>query len=490
MSQKPAPSRPVPAPTRVSEGLPWWLWLFLVVFGVFVVTTLVRKAIPEDPRVYVQEGMAALESGDIATIERSVRKLKDFPEHAAEQNLLEGMLYLGKSKPLLAIPFLQDASNLQDASKDPKVRIKALTQLGNAYMRSRQLIECIAAYEAALQEDENTDDARLNLALLLKDMISWDEAMKHLTTLAERKFKPGLVHQSMAEMYANMGQYADAAAAYEAAITADPNSPTNSKKSSGLLLCRIETGNFEGAEEFLPSVDDAGVRESVRALILAAKGETEQALSALDQALQENPNDTTANLTYGKIMAGIGSKEKAIEALASLQGPISSQTRNLKLFEVVVKLATIAEEHGIAATAQQNVDQLKDLESQFSAKFADVVKTREGAAQARIELGDLAAATGRFELARSIYQGAVYIDNTLEAAVETKMQALYSLLPPPVPQRNGANALEITPEPTPEPEKADTPKLGDANPDDVVAPDKSAKDGSDAPDATTEPAPN
>ncbi len=484
MSQKPAPSRPVPAPTRVSEGLPWWLWLFLVVFGVFVVTTLVRKAIPEDPRVYVQEGMAALESGDVATIERSVQKLKNFPEHASEQKLLEGMLYLGKSKPVLAIPFLQDAS------KDPTVRIKALTQLGNAYMRSRQLIECIAAYEAALQEDENTDDARLNLALLLKDMISWDEAMKHLTTLAERKFKPGLVHQSMAEMYANMGQYADAAAAYEAAITADPTSPTNSKKSSGLLLCRIETGNFEGAEEFLPSVDDAGVRESVRALILAAKGETKQALSALDQALQENPNDTTANLTYGKIMAGIGSKEKAIEALASLQGPISSQTRNLKLFEVVVKLATIAEEHGIAATAQQNVDQLKDLESQFSAKLADVVKTREGAAQARIELGDLAAATGRFELARSIYQGAVYIDNTLEAAVETKMQALYSLLPPPVPQRNGANALEITPEPTPEPEKADTPKLGDANPDDVVAPDKSAKDGSDAPDATTEPAPN
>ena len=317
-------------------------------------------------------------------------------------------------------------------------------------MRSRQLIECIAAYEAALQEDENTDDARLNLALLLKDMISWDEAMKHLTTLAERKFKPGLVHQSMAEMYANMGQYADAAAAYEAAITADPTSPANSKRSSGLLLCRIETGNLEGAEEFLPSVDDAGVRESVRALILAAKGETEQALSALDQALQENPNDTTANLTYGKIMAGIGSKEKAIEALTSLQGPISSQTRNLKLFEVVVKLATIAEEHGIAATAQQNVDQLKDLESQFSAKLADVVKTREGAAQARIELGDLAAATGRFELARSIYQGAVYIDKTLEAAVETKMQALYALQPPPVPERNRANALEITPEPTPE----------------------------------------
>ena len=470
-----------------------WLWLILVVFGVSVVTTLVRKAIPEDPRMYVEEGMAALENGDVAAIERSVQKLKDFPEHAAEQKLLEGMLYLGKSKPLLAVPFLQDAS------KDPTVRIKALTQLGNAYMRSRQRLECIAAFESALKEDEKADDARLNLAYVLKDMNSWDDAVKHLTTLVERKFRPGIVNQLLGNIYADMGQYEEAAAAFEAALTADPTSPTNSATTSRLLKCRIETGNFEGVEEFLPGVDDAGVRESVRALTLAAKGETKQAFSALDQALLESPNDATAHLTYGRIMAEIGSKEKAIEALTSLQGPISIHTRNLNLFEVMVKLATIAEDEELAATAQQKVDQLKDLESQFSAKLADVVKTREGT-QTRIELGDLAAETGRFELARSMYQSAFYIDNTLEAAVDAKILALFASQPPMVPQRNRANALEtmappdlapeITPEPTPEPEKADAPKPDDANPDDGVAPDKSAKDGSDAPDATTEPAPN
>ena len=32
---------------------------------------------------------------------RSVQKLKDFPEHEAELKLIEGLLYLGKSKPLL-----------------------------------------------------------------------------------------------------------------------------------------------------------------------------------------------------------------------------------------------------------------------------------------------------------------------------------------------------------------------------------------------------
>ena len=492
MSQKPALSRPVPAPTRVSGGIPWWLWLILIVFGVSVVTTLVRKAIPEDPQVYVQEGMAALEKGDIATIERSVQKLKDFPEHAAEQKLLEGMLYLGKSRPLLAIPLLQDAS------KDSTVRIKALTQLGNAYIQSNQRNESVAAFETALEEDANTDDARMNLAYLLKDMISWDDAMKHLTILVERKARLGDAQQLMADIYADMGQYAEAAAAYEAAMAADPTNPTNSARSSRLLTCRIETGNLEGVEELLQGVDAAGVRESARALMLAAKDETKQALSALDQVMLENPNDAMANLTYGKIMVGIGSKEKAIEALTSLQKPISIHTRNLKLFEVMAKLATIAEEEDLAAKAQQNVDQLKDLESQFSAKLAEVVKTREGA-QARIELGDLAAATGRLELARSLYQGATFVDDTLQGVVDGKIQALFMSQPQLVPLGPRGNAAETVapadpapeaaPESTPNPDKANTPNPVGANPDDAVNPDKSAKDRTDAPDATTESAP-
>ncbi|MEJ7592103.1 MAG: tetratricopeptide repeat protein [Planctomycetaceae bacterium] len=504
MSLKPAPSRPVPAPTRVSGGIPWWLWLFLVVFGVFVITTLVRKAIPDDPRLYVQGGFAALESGDIATVERSVQKLKDFPEHAAEQKLLEGMLYLGKSRPLLAIPFLQDAS------KEPTIRIKALTQLGNAYVRSRQRVECIEAYETVLKEDETADEARLSLVYVLKEMISWEEAMKHLSTLAERKFKPGVVHQLMADIHADMGQYAQAAAEYEAALIADPADPTNSTKASRLVTARMETGQLDGIEEFLQGIDAAGVRESARALALAAKNETKQALSALEQALHENPNDVTANLTYGKIMAGIGSKEKAIEALTSLQRQVSIHTRNLKLFEVVAKLATIAEEEELAASALLNVDQLKDLESQFSMRLSEVVKTREGT-QARIELGDLAAEIGRFELA-PIYQGIATFDRTLESVIDGKVRLLYQSKPPLVPLGNFGQdaqtetAAEQAPEaaaqptseskPAPAPDKAAAPEADAvpeadaAKPEAAVPPDESAKDGTNAPDATTELAPN
>jgi hypothetical protein len=85
-----------------------------------------------------------------------------------------------------------------------------------------------------------------------------------------------------------------------------------------------------------------------------------------------------------------------------LREPASYMTRSLKMFEAVAKLSTTAERPELAITAQKNADQLRDLEAQFAAKLAEVIKTRDNA-QSRIELGDLAAAAGNPEVARTIY---------------------------------------------------------------------------------------
>ena len=126
------------------------------------------------------------------------------------------MLHLGTSKPLLAIPMLQDAA------KDPEVRIQALSQLGNAYLRSGQRAKCIGAYETALQEDENADDVRLSLANVLKEILNWDDSLKQLKILQDHSFRPGIVHYMAADIYLEMDQFSEAATEYEAALRADP----------------------------------------------------------------------------------------------------------------------------------------------------------------------------------------------------------------------------------------------------------------------------
>jgi len=465
----------------VSNGIPWWLWLVIVGFGFFVGVTVIKKAIPEDPKLIVQQGLDALAKGDVVGVERSVEKLKQYPEHAADLKLLEGMMYIGKSKPLLAVPLLQEAAN------DPNLRVKALTQLGSAFTRSRQRMEAIEVFETVLKEDESADDARLNLAYLHKDMISWDTAIQHLLVLKEHGHQLGAVHQMLADIYFDMGKFADAATEYKAAMEAEPTSPANSQKATRLLKCRMETGDFEGVEEFITLVDSGGIRDSVRALKLAQQGDTDEALSTLEHLLQESPNDMTANLTNAQILAGLDSKEKAIEALTTLREPASYMTRSLKMFEAVAKLGATAERPELAITAQKNADQLRDLESQFTAKLSEVIKTRDDA-QSRIDLGDLAAAAGQTEVARTMYLGATYIDKSLEAKVEKKIEALYQPLPLLVPlaQLNGdANAEPPAVEPAPEtgstPEAASTEEPKDA-------PKEEAKDET-APEATPEPAP-
>lgn len=479
MSQKPASSRPLPPPTRVSNGVPWWLWLVIGGFGLFVGVTVIQKSIPEDPKLFVQEGLDALAKGDVVVVERSVENLRKYPEHAADMKLIEGMMYIGKSKPLLAVPLLQEAAN------DPKLRLKALTQLGSAFTRSRQRLEAIEVFETVLKEDESADDARLNLAYLFKDMISWDIALQHLLVLKEHEHQLGAVHQMLGDIYFDMGKFADAATEYKAAVDAEPTSPANSQKASRFLKCRLETGDFEGVEEFISLVDSPGIRDSVRALILAQKGETAEALSTLEHVLREAPNDMTANIANAQIMAGLDSKEKAIEALKNLREPASYMTRSLKMFESVAKLGATAERPELAITAQKNADQLRDLESQFAAKLSEVIKTHDDA-QSRMDLGDLAAASGHTEVARTMYLGATYIDKSLEAKADGKIEALYRPLPILVPLMqlyNDGNAEPPAAEPAPEtgstPEAAPKEEPKDAT-------KEAAKDET-APEATPEP---
>jgi tetratricopeptide (TPR) repeat protein len=295
------------------------------------------------------------------------------------------------------------------------------------------------------------------------------------------------VHQMLADIYFDMGKFSDAAIEYKAAIEAEPTSPTNSQKATRLLNCKMETGDFEGDDEYVSLVDAGGVRDSFRSLKLAHDGETEEALSTLENFLHEMPNDMTANVANAKILASVDSKERAVAGLTMLREPASYLTRNLQMFEAVAKLGATAERPELAITAQQNADQLKDLESQFSAKLNEVIKTCDNA-QSRIELGDLAAAAGHPEVARTMFQGATFIDKSLELAAEGKIQSLYQPLPILVPlvQLNGEGNSE-SPAVEPVPDAGSAPEAASNEEPKDDAPKEEAKDQTtpEAPPETT-----
>ena len=458
MSQKPVSN--VPAPVRVSGGIPVWLWLIMFVFGASIVAKLVTNAIPEDPKVFYENGLAALENGNAAAGAENIRKLAKFPEYAAKQKLLDGMLTLGTAKPLLAIPMLEEAA------KEPEIRVKALSHLGSAFLRSNQRAAAIGTFETLLQDDENAEEVRLSLANAFKEIFSWNDSLKQLLILRERGYQPGVVHELIGDIYYDTGRIADAAPEYEMAFKADASDPANSRKAQKFVKCRIELNDVTGLEDVLPSVDAATVRESAIALEQLKNNETEKALATLEIPLKEYAGDATLSRVYGQIVATMGSEEKAVDALKILRRPLEVHTRNLKLYETIAKLAAVAKKDDIVKVAQENVDQLKELQAQFQAKLNEVIATRDDI-QGRLDLGDAAFAAGQYELAQICYQSVTLIDETQEIASNKKLKALYSRSLPLVSFHDAFIDLETdtvtadpAPEadPTPEPDASTTPE--------------------------------
>jgi tetratricopeptide (TPR) repeat protein len=414
---------------------------------------LVVKSIPEDPKVYYENGLAALENDDPVVGEASIQKLKEFPEYAAKQKLLAGMLNLGTAKPLLAIPLLEEAA------KEPDIRKKALTHLGNAFLRSAQRSACISTYETLLQEDEDADDVRLSLANVFQGMISWEDSLKHLLILRDRNYEPSIVHELIGDVYFDLGRSDEAAVEFEAAFRADVTDPTNARRALKVVRCAIGKGNVQDLEDFLPSLDNASARSCAVALELVKENKLEEAIAGIENALEHAPGDAGLNRVYGQIVAEMASEEKAVEALKRLRRPLEFNCRNVKLFEVVVRLAGIAKKEKLAALAQQNVDQLKTLDEQFLVKLNEVIKTRDDI-QGRLDLGDLALEAGRFETAQACYQSVSLIDETQEVAHnKSRPSTLVSLDAAFNDLESDVAPTESNSEPekTPEPEATESP---------------------------------
>ena len=421
MPQTPAPQRSVRP--RVSGGVPWWLWAILIVIGGGVGYSLVTNSIPEDADQIFDEAIAASTKGDITTLRNKMELLRKFPDRVSQQKYLEAINLLGMSRPLKAIPLLKEIS------EDPSFRLRALNLLGGAYAAATDRKSAIETFELILKVDENAHEARLNIARILGDCLAWDEALPHLDFLVEQKYRLAIVLQLRADIRLDLGQFAEAALDYEQAIAEDRTDPTNGVKSTRLVQCLTETGNYEKISEFASDSDNPNVGAISSAVTHLAKNKLKEALDAMDSIRRENPYDLAMNRVYARVMVKYNMPEKAIEAVAVLRPVLKMVTRDVDLYRSVVELATAAGETELASLAQQNVDQLDVMRKEFDAKLAKAISNRDDIDD-RLALADAAKNIGRIEFARKVYDGLI----TSWPDRESEFSPIMMTLLVPVPQ--------------------------------------------------------
>ncbi len=366
------------------------------------------QSIPEDPEVLYNDALAGIKELDREKATASLEKLKAFPGYETKIQLLEGMIHLSEGRPFKAIKVLEPLSDKKE------VRTIAVRTLGNAYAAADNRWKAIEILESLVKEDENEDEARFSLAVLYTQLVAWDEALKHLNILLDRKYRIDNVRSVRAELYTEMDQSKLAIDDITESINANPTSPGNGARAGKVVMLAVEAQDLAAAEKVVDYVDQAQVRGLLEAEKKLKAGDLDQARTMAMDMRKENPLNLPANRVLAKIMVAYGTKEKALEGLALLRMALQGQ-RNVELYRNVAALARLAEDHEYAGLVQQNVDQLETLNKDFATKLQQTIKTTDDA-QLRIELFNLAVETGRIDFALKIVEAleAFYPDRASE----------------------------------------------------------------------------
>ncbi|MFO0006265.1 MAG: hypothetical protein ACK559_34595, partial [bacterium] len=138
--------------------MPWWVWGGIGVFGIAITLSLVSSAVPQDPLQLLADANKAAENADLKTLLQNLEALRQFPDREGEVRYLEGIVKLGETKPLKAIPLLKQAV------ETPTVKARAWLALGRAYGTAGQLQNATDALKQVLDDPEVGSLARFSLA--------------------------------------------------------------------------------------------------------------------------------------------------------------------------------------------------------------------------------------------------------------------------------------------------------------------------------------
>ncbi len=223
----------------------------------------------------------------------------------------------------------------------------AYNNLGVTLRAQGRVDDAIQAYQEGLKLREAYADLHFNLANALMEQNRADEAAGHLrAALAGGREASGGqdsagAHNNLGMALASKGQYAEAAAEFRAAISAEPSS----------VLAYRNLGN-----------------------VLSSMGRGEEALAAFERAVALNPTDAQANYDLGSLLLETGRFEEAATMLrASLAAdPKSAETLN---------------NLGIALASQGNIREAVTLFERALAIKPDFPDAQRNLATARQALG-------------------------------------------------------------------------------------------------------
>ena len=321
--------------------------------------------------------------------------------------LAKGDSLMEQGDPVRAVLEYKNALQL-----DPKNGTAAL-KLGKAYLVQREFKKAFGAFNTAIINDPDLDEARLEKASILVMARQADEAMKELEQIKD----PDKFKQRIATL---KGQILLLQKRYDEAIEVLRSAPETDARTAMLLaLCFKETGQIDKMKEYVDKWREARPKEPGPYLFMAkfeaTRGNRQEAARQIDEMVKANPSDLRLRLLQAKLLEGLGLMDEAAAAYEKLpdqpemmraRADFYLRTGNMESAERVLKQALQKDPKDVEARIKLARVFVLKKRTEDALKLLDEVNLEELSQEDREKIllskAELKAGTGQLDEAKAL----------------------------------------------------------------------------------------
>ncbi|WP_109486220.1 tetratricopeptide repeat protein [Occallatibacter savannae] len=236
---------------------------------------------------------------------------------------------------------------------------RTLNGTGVLLSRYRLYDDAIAHFQSALQANPNSDEVKFNLANAYFEERKYAQAMETAQQVSEAGKKDDAYLTLMGDIYAHLGDNANAAAIFNDAISRNPD---NDQNYLSLALVNLRSNDAAAAQKVLAKgqtrIPHSGKISWGLGLVAAMAGNADEAASRFEHAIELLPEWAGAYSTLGVLYFQIGEIDKAKEVLNRFKESSVGPSLDISRIEQVLDRATAPGEattHSLAAEKRQQL---------------------------------------------------------------------------------------------------------------------------------------
>jgi Flp pilus assembly protein TadD len=346
-----------------------------------------------------QRGLAAVAARDSAAIEQALSALEGISEYDTRCAYLRGALQLRRGELAAAL------DELNFAAADPDLHSRALVLIGEALYQAGQAGDAHRAWTSALRHDPAAVDAHRWLGVLYYDLGAMQDALTHLQHVAELDPGDARPHRLMGLIKKDFERFDDAIRHYQDALARDPKMPGVDEVLLELAESQAKLRSYEAALETLGRCPRTSQRLELESECLHSLGRTSEALARIEQALAAETSHS-AWMLKGTMLLENGQTDEAIPAL---QRAVEQSPKDYHARYKLVQALRLGGRADDASRESAVADELRATWERFSQLNTSAITDPQNA-DLRYELGQLAEQLGRPELAQNWYRAAIALN--------------------------------------------------------------------------------